>query len=341
MKDMERKSYTVRAEPKGYLYSGLLDYAVGKCSEALLVVQNSSRATLNDYGRRVLSQLQPFLIREESAAEITGSEGADDATIYRYQYSRDLAVILAEVSRRLYAWLHPRLPENLCLVRHDGDPLLVTVAHEKSSFLLLTDEEKGELLAHMPEIQELLSDEYDPDDEMDETFSAEALAAEAEDIAIDRKAFLLLIEPRGQLYRELLDYALEQCSEMLLVLPQASTPLDEDGNHLLFQLEPFMIARERTNQWPGARMTRGYATVMYYTYQAESAEILKYAVEGLYDWSRPELPEDLCLVRPGGEPFLVSIMPDRESYLLLTEQERQDLLTFLPELQEWMQEERT
>jgi hypothetical protein len=57
----------------------------------------------------------------------------------------------------LYDWQHPRLPEDLSLLREANDPWLGSIAHESDGFFLLNDEERRRLFAAVPRIREALT----------------------------------------------------------------------------------------------------------------------------------------------------------------------------------------
>ncbi|MGC9025790.1 MAG: hypothetical protein ACP5NB_13350, partial [Chloroflexia bacterium] len=58
-------------EPRGRLYRGLLDFALGKCETALLVVWKT--ISLGARGQAVLSQLETFLKRKAESLEWPGT----------------------------------------------------------------------------------------------------------------------------------------------------------------------------------------------------------------------------------------------------------------------------
>lgn len=152
------------------------------------------------------------------------------------------------------------------------------------------------------------------------------------------------IEPQGATYEILLDACLEHCDKALLVAPNPEVfPLSISGICLLDRLTPYLISREEGLHWPGTD-SGVPATLHYFRFCPESALLLKKAVSGLYGWEnpgRPEggLPEDLCLFRTTGQPFLVSISHERTAFLDLTDIELAFIKRQLPgisfEVQAW------
>jgi len=136
-------------------------------------------------------------------------------------------------------------------------------------------------------------------------------------------------EPRGRIYRGLLDFALGKCETALLVLGPFLTAR---GQTVLAQLEPFLKQKAESSEWPGTQLLGGTAWVLRYHFTSECAEILKRAVSGLYRWLQPDFPEDLCLLRTDGRPWLVSIAHERDGYLDLTSEEKTHLFEAFPRL---------
>ena len=97
-------------------------------------------------------------------------------------------------------------------------------------------------------------------------------------------------------------------AEALLVV-RGGMRLDPSGERVLARLDPFVRRREKARSWPGTQLVgRGHnATVMRYRFGKEVVGILIDAADGLFDWTQPELPEDLCLMRSKGSPWLTTI----------------------------------
>jgi hypothetical protein len=156
---MDRATYDLLAEPTGDLYRELLDFAVGQCSTALLVVHNTP--ALGEHGSTLISQLRPFLRNEDSSDRWPGTElgpGASPVSVYRYDYGPECAELLKQATDRLYGWLQPALPEDLCLLRDDGSEWLVTIAHEHISYLCLSSKERARLMDAIPQLGSRLQD---------------------------------------------------------------------------------------------------------------------------------------------------------------------------------------
>jgi len=79
----------------------------------------------------------------------------------------------------------------------------------------------------------------------------------------------LIKEPKGKLYSQLLDYALEVCSSFLLVVRHL-IDLDTAGCRLLDKLKPFLVESYETSEWPGTRLMDMVATVSKCRYDSNS-----------------------------------------------------------------------
>jgi hypothetical protein len=152
------------------------------------------------------------------------------------------------------------------------------------------------------------------------------------------KSFTLLTEPKEDLYRKVIDYAVNECKTVLLVV-RKSIALNSNGTKVLQQLDPYLKNKMESTEWPGTKLLEDTAVVHQYHFGPACAEILKRSAESLYEWVQPELPEDLCLLKDNEDPWLVSISHERDSYFILNEEARVKLLSSLPELARVLRED--
>lgn len=148
---------------------------------------------------------------------------------------------------------------------------------------------------------------------------------------MDRNAYTLTKEPRGETYRSLLDAALQFCDTALLVIRNEKSMSKEEASALA-RLQSFERERQDLSEWPGTVLHGGTALVIKYAYGADCASVLKALAPGLYAWLQPDLPEDLCLFRPGGTLWLGSIAHERDAWFELTEDERRALNALIPDV---------
>jgi hypothetical protein len=134
------------------------------------------------------------------------------------------------------------------------------------------------------------------------------------------RMYSLTAEPCGATYRALLDFAVPVCSRALLV-EREGMDFAESAVEVVHHLHPYLISEEARSSWPGTCLFGHTATVRTYAYSAIVAELLKAAASCLFEWQQPTRPEDLCLLRDAGTPWLVTIAHERDAYFVLEEGE--------------------
>ena len=153
-----------------------------------------------------------------------------------------------------------------------------------------------------------------------------------------RATYDLLEEPTGGSWRGLLNVAFDYCDEFLLVtLPL--NPLRQSAMGILHRLSPFLLSRDQRSEWPGTKLWGHTAMVYRFQLASYTKEILLAAAAGPYSWLQPELPEDLCFLRPAGTPWLVTIAHERDGYLDLSPEERTAINRRVPNLSVQLREE--
>jgi len=73
-------------------------------------------------------------------------------------------------------------------------------------------------------------------------------------------------------------------------------------------------------------------TVHEIAFDGDVAHALGSAAHNLFQWQQPALPEDLCLLRADGSPWLTTISHERDAYLSLTDPELDQLSRRCPDL---------
>jgi hypothetical protein len=121
-----RKTYDLIDEPVGPEYDALLDSALTQCATVVLTVPGGMQ--------------HPVL--EELADHLQEQPAGTGRRVHRYRFNRDSVQPLKRAARALYAWHGPELPQDLCLLRADGSPWLVSIASERLGYLELTPFEK-------------------------------------------------------------------------------------------------------------------------------------------------------------------------------------------------------
>lgn len=146
------------------------------------------------------------------------------------------------------------------------------------------------------------------------------------------------LEPTDETYASLLQVASHWCSTALLVVRER-LGLSELGAALTKQLEPFLLERSDSTSWPGTTLLDGSASVSTYRLDPTVVERLTAATSRLFGWQQPELPEDLCLLRPGGDPWLVTIAHEGDGYVVLEPTELEELRRDLPDFAALLRDE--
>ena len=147
---------------------------------------------------------------------------------------------------------------------------------------------------------------------------------------MERYTYNLVKEPSGKEYSGLLDYAIRDCEYFLLITARENKQLYPAGLSVLDRLSPFLYKKEMRSKWPGTSLLKNKVPVYTYYFVPESAAIIKNSAKSLYQWQRPNLPDDLCLLRTDESPWLVTIAHEQDGFLLLSENEISCLLKALP-----------
>ena len=153
---MQQERYWLAEEPRGELYRSLIEVGRQFASRVILVVHPN--LDLSDHAQAVLEQLQPWLESSEIGTEWPGTMllGGETARVDEYALTWESSEVIADAADRLYAWIQPELPEDLSLLRDNGRPWLVTIAHEQEAFLSLTAEEYSALREQSPGLVRML-----------------------------------------------------------------------------------------------------------------------------------------------------------------------------------------
>lgn len=151
--------------------------------------------------------------------------------------------------------------------------------------------------------------------------------------------YTLLAEPAGRVYQNVLDYAVRECSFLILVL-RGSLDVDPTALNVLERLNSQLISNGQLSEWPGTRLIDHTANVFSFRYGAECAAELKSATSALFSWQQPHLPEDPCLLRADGTPWLITISHERDAYFELSTSECKNLVSAVSSLAPMLRLER-
>lgn len=129
----------------------------------------------------------------------------------------------------------------------------------------------------------------------------------------------------------MLQQSLSSCGSFILVV-RHSIDVNDSAQAALNRLEPFLIQREERSEWPGTQLFDDTAEVSTFKLSPATATVLAETAESLFSWTQPELPEDLCLFREDGEPWLITITHEKDAYMVLSPDERAALIESIPSL---------
>ena len=148
------------SEPKGSTYAQLLDFCSRHCSQVLLVVREWD--WLEEEALETLEELRAYQVSATESSEWPGTKLLNEtATVYRYTMRPELLDILKYSASGLFDWCEPAKPEDLCLLRDQDTPLLVSISHEQDAYLELTEHEFSKVSNELPELAILLRPHVD------------------------------------------------------------------------------------------------------------------------------------------------------------------------------------
>jgi hypothetical protein len=146
-----------------------------------------------------------------------------------------------------------------------------------------------------------------------------------------RTTFTVVDEPRGDAFQRLCHFA-EQAALNILLVVRDRPPLRPEALELLARLEPSVVSRNITAEWPGTRLLGHTATMFVLCPDAKGWASIRDAADGLFDWRHPALPEDLCLLRRDGSTFLGNVAHEADAFMELDDIEKDAVLKAVPTL---------
>lgn len=149
-----------------------------------------------------------------------------------------------------------------------------------------------------------------------------------------KQSYRILSEPQHAVYRRLLVYATHECIRFSLVVRDTERLLSS-GLAVIENLSPHLLSSDDCMSWPGTTLLGGHsATVSQFRLTRESADILCAAADGLYSWTEPALPEDLCLYRSDESVWMSTTSHEQLGSFEVSATEYESLLQAIPEMRE-------
>src|SRR3954464_1956669 len=140
-----------------------------------------------------------------------------------------------------------------------------------------------------------------------------------------RRRFDFVDEPRGSVYRRLVELAVNRTSFAYVVV-RADGIGDSGVLSALKILRPEEIGQRAVTEWPGTRLLSTETAVLaQYRCSARLASLLLSLTTGLYDWVHPSLPEDLGFLRADDSVWLASIAHESDAFMEMSDDEWQEL----------------
>lgn len=143
-------------EPAGEAYQALITSVASLASTFSVVIR--PELGISPACLALLEKLAPFLIRAGERRVWPGTELiGGTAEVREYALSPQAIELLTSEITRLYGWQQPDAPEDPCLYRADGRPVLVTISHEADAFLEVSSDELALIVSWSPELRACLA----------------------------------------------------------------------------------------------------------------------------------------------------------------------------------------
>ncbi len=149
---IEQHIYNLTNDLTQKQYQLLLEFASTYCDTFQLVVRET--IGLDASAKQILKSLEPFLIKESDESEWFGTQLLDGskAKVFIFTLTNETLTLLKSESYSLFTWIQPKLPEDITLIRRNGQPFLVSISHEADGYLLLSSQEKFLLNVEIPDL---------------------------------------------------------------------------------------------------------------------------------------------------------------------------------------------
>jgi hypothetical protein len=121
---------------------------------------------------------------------------------------------------------------------------------------------------------------------------------------------ILLNEPRGEVYRTLIQLAFDTCDTFLFI-KHSQLSYNQSFDKLVKELESDFICCNEQNEWPGT-ISVPTAMVYYFHTSEKSKKIIKDITNSMFNWCAPILPDDLCFLKENME-WLINTAHERDS----------------------------
>jgi hypothetical protein len=149
---MGKVEFWIASEPKGKVYSDLLDFCRSRSSRASVVIHKGARPSKDVFD--FIEECKEFIVDERQQSNWPGGgtlRGTE--TVIYFSVCDKFIDKLKKSSLSLYDWVHPFLPEDLAFYDNEGNVILATIGHEQAAFVILNDTERKSLKTAIPHLQ--------------------------------------------------------------------------------------------------------------------------------------------------------------------------------------------
>jgi hypothetical protein len=154
---------------------------------------------------------------------------------------------------------------------------------------------------------------------------------------MNRNIFNIVKEPRGELYRNLIEAAANQTTSAYLIV-RASIKLHPSGRAALERLASHASGSHMVRAWPGTTLLGSeQAQMTEYRMNGALAQLIGELADGLFDWQQPDLPEDIGFLRGDGSVWLATTTHEHDAYFELTPDEFGILNRLVPRLSHYVE----
>ncbi len=170
----KRYHFEILGRPRGETYRALIRELAALCPFGML---NHVNAVTNTQ-IAVLDLLRPDIVTRMTKIALPGlgisplffefaQRLNNPAHVYVFRVTEHSLSVLLRATNRLYGWRWPQLPEDLCLLREDWSPCLLTVVRDDIAYLYMTPAELFPLLERVRGLRVSvgpLEDEWDEEE---------------------------------------------------------------------------------------------------------------------------------------------------------------------------------
>ncbi|PKG23274.1 stage III sporulation protein AH [Niallia nealsonii] len=140
----------IKADPHNHVYKLLLAAAFRVCDSFQLILRSDMGATYKKY-QTIMNDLEPSFLMKKNQAEWASTMlfGGKKVEVFYYQTDKNALEALTKYSDSLYAWEHPKLPEDLSFFQK-GKEWLVTSSHEQWCTISPNNEKERIMVTSIP-----------------------------------------------------------------------------------------------------------------------------------------------------------------------------------------------